>query len=57
MDGRDKDSILQVTTSIMKIMLTIMELSDCHNIGMIMFIVTIEMMMMNTVINGVGVDF
>ena len=57
MDGRDKDNILQVTTSIMKIMLTIMELSDCHNIGMIMFIVTIEMMMMNTVINGVGVDF
>ena len=54
MYGRDKDNILQVTRSIMKIMLTIMELSDCHNIGMIMFIVTIEMMMMmNTVINGV----
>ena len=29
-----------------------MELSDCHNIGMIMLIVIIEMMMMNTVING-----
>ena len=55
-DIGDKDNTLQMITSIMRTMFRIMfkkkGLSDCHNMGVIMLIVTLEIILMNTIING-----
>ena len=50
----DKDNTLQMITSIMRMMFRMtfkrMGLSNCHNMGMIMLIITLEIILMSIVI-------
>ena len=53
-DIGDKDNTLQMITSIMRMMFRMMfkemGLSDCHNMGLLMLIITLEIILMSIVI-------